>query len=35
MYFIVRYFKDGKVKSRYLSYGFLGHTTAKDLKRAF
>ena len=33
--FIVRYFKDGEVKSRYLSSGFLGHTTAKDLKRAF
>ena len=32
---IVRYFKDGEVKSRYLSSGFLGHTTAKDLKRAF
>ena len=32
--FIVRYFKDGEVKSRYLSSGFLGHTTAKDLKRA-
>ena len=35
MDFIVRYFKAGKVKSRYLSSGFLGHTTAKDLKRAF
>ena len=35
MDFIVRYFKDGEVKSRYLSSGFLGHTTAKDLKRAF
>ena len=35
MDFIVRYFKDGQVKSRYLSSGFLGHTTAKDLKRAF
>ena len=35
MNFIVRYFKDGEVKSRYLSSGFLGHTTAKDLKRAF
>ena len=34
MDFIVRYFKDGEVKSRYLSSGFLGHTTAKDLKRA-
>ena len=33
MDFIVRYFKDGEVKSRYLSSGFLGHTTAKDLKR--
>ena len=32
---IVGYFKDGEVKSRYLSSGFLGHTTAKDLKRAF
>ena len=31
----VRYFKDGEVKSRYLSSGFSGHTTAKDLKRAF
>ena len=35
MDFIVRYFNDGEVKSRYLSSGFLGHTTAKDLKRAF
>ena len=35
MDFIVRYFKDGEVKSRYLSSGFLGHTTAKDLKRVF
>ena len=35
MDFIVRYFKDGEVKSRYLSSGFLGHTAAKDLKRAF
>ena len=35
MDFIVRYFKDGEVKSRYLSSKFLGHTTAKDLKRAF
>ena len=31
----IRYFKDGEVKSRYLSSGILGHTTAKDLKRAF
>ena len=35
MDFIVRYLKDGEVKCRYLSSGFLGHTTAKDLKRAF
>ena len=35
MDFIVRYFKDSEVKSRYLSSGFSGHTTAKDLKRAF
>ena len=35
MDFIVRYFKDSEVKSRYLPSGFLGHTTAKDLKRAF
>ena len=35
MDFIVRYCKDDEVKSRYLSSGFLGHTTAKDLKRAF
>ena len=35
MDFIVRYFKDGEVKSRYLSSGFLGHTAAKDLKGAF
>ena len=35
MDFIFRYFKDGEVKSRYLSSGFLRHTTAKDLKRAF
>ena len=32
---IVRYFKDCEVKGRYLSSGFLGHTTAKDLKTAF
>ena len=31
---IVRYFKDGEVKSRDLSSGFLGHTTAKDLKKS-
>ena len=35
MDFIVRYFKDGEVKSRYLLSELLGHTTAKDLKRAF
>ena len=35
MDFIGRYFKDAEVKRRYLSSGFLGHTTAKDLKRAF
>ena len=35
MDFTVRYFKDGEIKSRYLSSGFSGHTTAKDLKRAF
>ena len=35
MDFIVRYFKNGKVESRYLSSGFLGHTTAEDLKRTF
>ena len=35
MDFIVRYFKDDEVKRRYLSSGFLGHTTEKDLKRAF
>ena len=35
MDFIVWYFKDGEVKSRYLSSRCLGHTTAKDLKRAF
>ena len=35
MDFIFRYFKDGEVKSRYLSSGFLRHTTAKDLRRAF
>ena len=35
MDFIVRYLKDGGVKNRYLSSGVLGHTTAKDLKRAF
>ena len=32
MDFIVRYFKNGKVESRYVSSGFLGHTTAEDLK---
>ena len=32
MDFVVRYFKDGEAKNRYLSSGFLGHTTAKDLK---
>ena len=35
MDFIIRYFKDGEIKCRYLSSGFLGHTTAKDLKRVF
>ena len=35
MDFIVRYFKNGKVESRYLSSGFLGYTTAEDLKRTF
>ena len=35
MDFIVRHFKDGEVKSRYLSSGILGHATAKDLRRAF
>ena len=35
MDFIVRHFKDGEVKSKYLSSGLSGHTTAKDLKRAF
>ena len=35
MDFIVWYFKDGEVKSRCLSSRFLGHTIAKDLKRAF
>ena len=35
MDFIVRYFKNGKVESRYLSSEFLGHTTAEDLKRTF
>ena len=32
---IVRYFKNGKVESRYLCSGFLGHRTAEDLKRTF
>ena len=35
MDFIGRYFKDGEVKSGYLSSDFLGQTTAKDLKGAF
>ena len=33
MDFTVRYFKNNKVESRYLTSLFLGHTTAKDLKK--
>ena len=33
MDFTVRYFKNDKVESRYLTSLFLGHTTAKDLKK--
>ena len=35
MDFTVRYFKNDKVESRYLTSLFLGHTTAKDLKKMF
>ena len=35
MDFTVRYFKNDKVESRYLTSLFLGHTTAKDLKKKF
>ena len=35
MDFNVRYFKNDKVESRYLTFLFLGHTTAKDLKKKF
>ena len=35
MDFTVRYFKNDKVESRYLTSIFLGHTTAKDLKKKF
>ena len=33
--FTVRYFKNDKVESRYLTSLLLGHTTAKDLKKKF
>ena len=33
MDFTVRYFKNVKVESRYLTSLFLGYTTAKDLKK--
>ena len=35
MDFTVRYFKNDKVESRYLTSLFLSHTTAKDLKKKF
>ena len=35
MDFTVRYFKNDKVESRYLTSLFPGHTTAKDLKKKF
>ena len=35
MDFIVRYMKNGKVESRYLTSAFLRHTTAVDLKKKF
>ena len=35
MDFIVRYFKQGKVASRYLTSAFLGPTCAEDLKKKF
>ena len=35
MDFTVRNFKNDKVESRYLTSLFLGHTTAKDLKKKF
>ena len=35
MDFTVRYFKNNKVESRCLTSLFLGHTTAKDLKKKF
>ena len=35
MDFTVRYFKNDKVESRYLTSLYIGHTTAKDLKKKF
>ena len=35
MDFVVRYLKNGLVRSRYLISHFLGHTTAADLKEGF
>ena len=35
MDFTVRYFKNDKIESRYITSLFLGHTTAKDLKKKF
>ena len=35
MDFTIRYFKNNKVENRYLTSLFLGHTTAKDLKKKF
>ena len=35
MDFVVRYFAQGMVKTRYLTSAFLGHTRAEDLKAKF
>ena len=35
MDFVVRYFAQGRVKTRYLTSAFLGHTRAEDLKAKF
>ena len=35
MDFIVKYFRKDRVVSRYLTYEFLGHTQADDLKKKF
>ena len=35
MDFVVRYFAQGRVKTRYLTSAFLGHTRAEDFKAKF